>query len=641
MITAKSQRDLAQAYRSAYKVAVDEAEADIHGAWREYIKLYSRRPDGRPLMPGYAAPAVGASPDGYVSPTEVLPPNHPQGVVRTIAAATLNRNPEFSLSPRFPGQDAPAKARIAAAALNKTWTTHRFNSAVKRAYYDSLIVGRGWCQVGWRRRLSDPIDSNGTNREVLEAAKTAIMRAQARGMEIGMPVYGSVESIREGLGENNGRLVLESRPTMSRVSPFDMFYDPSASDPMQARWVAHRWRCPVDAGMANERWAKSVRSELRATPLDEAFYDPELDLLNGVAGGEYQGNDYVWVVDFFDVEDGTWCQFPANATDGFLLKPQPIPLPFGQPFEWIDDIQVPNSRYPASEVEVIFPHQMALRRAAERYGKDFDASEPKYFVAADQAEKFREALESDDSSAVHGVDFPQNGQRIQDFFGTWQGQSRSAELMQQIQSYAAWIAQGSGVTDYMRGFSLTNASATEVNALQTASATFMGEKASAVRDFIGNLGSRVFMMMQQYSEPLYLSTKTLSEDETQILDETVQVNRDNIAGAYEIIVSGDSTERKTPEARAQHAQQLVSTLAPFMQMGTVDPVLLVSYVLKEGFGITDPTRFLTGQAAPQVPGGEVPGISMTSGAAQAQMGASVAMDRAATGETIPTPTPGA
>jgi hypothetical protein len=284
---------------------------------------------------------------------------------------------------------------------------------------------------------------------------------------------------------------------------------------------------------------------------------------------------------------------------------------------------------------------MALRRAAERYGKDFDASEPKYFVAADQAEKFREALESDDSSAVHGVDFPQNGQRIQDFFGTWQGQSRSAELMQQIQSYAAWIAQGSGVTDYMRGFSMTNASATEVNALQTASATFMGEKASAVRDFISNLGSRVFMMMQQYSEPLYLSTKTLSEDETQILDETVQVNRDNIAGAYEIIVSGDSTERKTPEARAQHAQQLVSTLAPFMQMGTVDPVLLVSYVLKEGFGITDPTRFLTGQAAPQVPGGEVPGISMTSGAEQAQMGASVAMDRAATGETIPTPTPGA
>lgn len=663
MIDATSQADKLTGYRNAYFTAKGIAESDWHPAWLQYHEYATRRPNGRPILPttDESTSVPGAGTGNRLDPDRQIAVNHIQSVERTIVASTLNRNPSFTLEPMFPGFEAQPKARLGACALNFVWRKEKFNDPIREAYLDSLDYGRGWIKVGWQSSMTRPIAGDTPSGQLADALK-AVNDLSRRGARLGHASF-TPEEVQRHLTEFGGKLLVEDKPTVRRISPFDMFWDPMATDPMDARWIANRWRCPLAWAQQNSDWQPKARNVLALTDL-EASSDPEMNVATAGGTNEYEGKDTVWIVDFFDLGEGTWCQFTENGTD-YLRKPSDIPFTFGQPFYWIENIDDTASQHPISEVEVLWPFQRDLTEITMELGLDRIQSRPKIAVRREDAEQLRPLLESRDQGMVVEVDImPGEGQGLDQVIKHWKPDSNAQILMAQLNKTAQDITMASGVSDYLRAGGGLGETATEVNAKQTAAANFMGEKSGRLRDFIQGTAQRVFMMMQTWSRlPYYVSTKGADPADGNVKDVTVQFGRAHMQGAYEVIVGADSMETKTPQAKAARAQAIASTAIPFMQAGVVDPAKLFSYVMKEGFDVTDPTLLLTQQAyqppqqqpppgtdQTQAPPGAVGpmagvgpagpslgGISMTPGTSAGQLGATAAVDRAASGATIPQP----
>lgn len=655
MIEARTQKEKLEAYRLAYRAAKAIAESEWHPAWKLFHEYATRRKDGRPLLPSTdastALPLQGAH---HLDDDDLLSVNHIQAIKRTIVASTFNRNPDFSLEPLFPGFGAPRRARLAACALNMTWRQQRFNDPIREAYEDSLDYGRGWVKFGWQSTYTRPVQMGDgvTAKQTMSDALAAINSLSRRGAGLGHRPF-TPEEVQQQLEKFGGKLLVEDRPTIRRISPFDMFWDPLATDPADARWIANRWRCPVSFARINPDWSPTARDKLDASGVGDNSQDPEVTPQLGDTG-EYQGRDTVWIIDFFDLGEGTWCQF-AEQGEEYLRKPSDIPFPFGQPFLWIENIEDTASQQPISEVEVIWPHQRDLTSITKELGRDRVLSRPKAAVRREDAEQLRPLLEASDQGLVVPIDMPPGESTLDAAIKFFKPESNAQTLMAQAGMVTQNMNAASGISDYLRGGGNVGETATEVNAKAVASNNFLGEKASRLRDFIEGAAQRTLMMMQVWSKlPYHMQTKAQDPEDGQVKDATVQFDRRHIAGGYRVIVAADSTEEKTPQAKAARAQAIVSMAVPFIQTGVVDPAQLFRFAMREGFDVTDPTELMT-QAAyapqqpqPQQPGAQPPGapapagaaisgISMTPGSQAGQMGATAALERTAAGDSVPQP----
>ena len=645
MIEATNLTERLDAYRKAFETAKQIAEQNWHPAWRRFHQIYTRRKDGAPLVPTPEWTDPQSTTSNTIGPETQLAVNHVQSVIRTEIATTLNRNPEFTLEPEFEGFHAPPQAKMASHALNFCWRKERFNEPIRDAVIDSMVYGRGWVRHGWQETFTREIPLEGQSRRaILREAAEAVAEASRRGTTLGRKPL-TTDEIDRHLSRFSGRILLEDKPTLRRVSPFDMFFDPLALEVDDARWIAQRWRCPRAFARTNQAWSPKHRKEL-ADPDIETTVDPVEEAF-GSSIEEYGGRDTVWVIDFFDLANGTWCQFSPNST-GFLRKPEPIPFPFGQPFRWIENVDDTAAAHPISEVEIIWPQQQTLADIEAELGTDRIQSRPKILVERQVGDQVRPALEAKDQGVVVEVESPAGEGLLAQMVQTFTPTSRATELMAQLGLKTSQIAQASGVSDYLRGGGDIGGTATEVNARQVAAANFMGEKAGRIRDFIEINAQMTLMLLQVFSRLDFHLTTKMPNEAGQMSDVTLPFDRSHISGTFRVIVSADSTEEKTPQAKMARAQMIASTAMPFAQAGVVDLALLFKYVMKEGFGIDDPTALLTPQAyaaqsvdpnAPAPQGAPDPslmgGISMTPGSAAGQLGATVAEERTALGDMIP------
>jgi hypothetical protein len=655
MIEATTLKDRFDGYSKAYSTAKHLAEEKFHPAWHYFHHVFTRRRNGDPLLPrdgNLLTSAPGAATAYLLDEDQQLAANQVQSILRTIMATTFNRSPEFSLDPEYEGFSAPRSAILATCALNRTWQTGKFTDAAREAYQDSLLYGRGWVKVGWQSTMTRPIAAGGTAGETLRDARDAVLEVSRRGTRLGHIPFDE-ERVKSHMAMFGGKLLLEDQPTVRRVSPFDMFFDPYALNVDDARWIAQRWRCPVGFAKNNQDWSKKNRESLSPTQVIEDALSPESDA-HGASTDEYAGNDTVWIIDFFDLADGTWCQFAEGGED-YLRKPSPIPYPWGQPFVWIENIEDAESQFPISEVEVIWPHQRDLTAIMGEIGTDRVRSRAKLLVNEEDHEQLRPAIEGKEAGLVVPVKVDPGG-NIETSFKFFKPDSNANSLAGQFAMISQEMVQASGVSDYMRAGGNAGETATEVNAKQVASANFMGEKASRVRDFLEQIAQRVLVELQVFSRlEFHVKTKAPEQQEdgsTSMVDAVIPYKKDHFQGSYRVIVSGDTMEQQTPQAKQARAQAIAATAMPFAQAGIVDLGKLFAYVMKDGFGIDDPTGLLTQQAfAPpeMAPPGAPPqdptqsgaqamgGVSMTPGSQAGQLGATAAQERFDQGASVPPP----
>ena len=522
-----------------------------------------------------------------------------------IAPSVAINNPRFTVNARKP--DNAPMAVIVEEVLNYLWRCHKYQDEIRLAVDDWIVCGHGWVKTGYKF-TKEPVVKKTDDVE----HENTLDPGDQEGVDDRAPVPGNVET---------EMIVTDDRPFVERISIFDMFVDPDARHPKEMRWVAQRtWRALQDVKV-DERYAPSARRQVGASSWSR-WDSEDGDGRDGWDKPDKGAVSYCEIIEFYDLKrrvvatfamDGDQSEDGENSDagqGGFLIKPEPIPYGFGAPFCMLRNYEVPDNFYPMGELESIESLQLELNETRNQMLNHRKRFARKWIYARDVFDEDGvRALESDvDNTMIPalGDGNPANYIAPLPSIGTPPDFYNQTALIEED------INTVTGISDYMRGSPEGNIrrTATEAAMIQDAANSRAGDKLSKVESFLAEVGERIVSLMQQYTTGEHVARITSVAGRA-----WVNYDADYLQGSYDFEVEGGSTEPRNEVFRRQSALQLVDSMAPFVEIGVVDPMGLARYVLQYGFNIKDVSTLLVPQqeqAAQQAavqgqpPAGELP-----------------------------------
>lgn len=508
------------------------------------------------------------------SPDDRLIINLAFATKNVIAPSIAVNNPRFVVNARKP--DAAPHALITEEVLNYLWRTHKYHGQFRLAVDDFLCVGHGWLKVGYKF-VKEP--------EVKEPDEGDEEKGEAPGVD-------DRDEEREGNVESEKR-VLDDRPFIERISPFDMYVDPDARHPSEMRWIAQRIRRPVADVKVDKRYAAKVRRQVNPTAASKWEQKDEGSAAHDSTNSSEVG--YVDIFEYYDLKTNTVCTF-ADGTEDFLIPPKPQPYAFGHPFVMLRNYEVPDHFYPIGELEQIEAMQLELNATRtqqlnhrKRYARKYLYDES-FFT--DQAA--RDALESDEDNTMVPVNAA--GGSIQNAVVPMPTVPTPPEFYTISDQIQQDIDTVSGVSDYMRGAAANiRRTATEAAMIQDAQNARAADKLARIEETLAECGGRLVQLMQQYMTGEHV-IRVVGSNRMPVW---VNFDKDYIQGEFDFEVEGGSTEPRNESFRRQSALQLVDAMTPFVEGGYVDAMELARHVLQYGFDVKDPSIFLTQPTGPE------------------------------------------
>jgi hypothetical protein len=436
---------------------------------------------------------------------------------------------------------------------------------MRRAVDDYLIIGHAWLKVGYR---------------FIEENKYTDLLTE-EDAEIAAP--------EEGFNLEAETVVVEDRPFVERVSPFDIFVDPEATCIEDMTWIAQRVRRPLKDVQNDPRYNSAARKDIQAThysrwsaedykkqnhrSIDESFVD-------------------VW--EYYDLKRGTVCIF-ADSADKFLVNPTKIPFAFGHPFVMLRNYDVPDIFYPMGELEAIEPLQYELNQTRTQMMNHRKRFSRKWLYKEGAFDNDgRDALESDEDNVMVPVI---TEDPLQSVIVPMPAVVNPPEMYSVSSLIQSDIDRISGVSEFMRGgASEISRTATEAAMMQDAMNARTSDKLAEVERAIANCAKRLIGLAQQFMT----GEQAVRVVGSGAMPLWVNFDADYIKGEFDFEVEAGSTQPVNESFRRQMALQMVDAMAPFVGAGVVDMAALARHVLQFGFGVKSPEAFL---AAPQQPMG--------------------------------------
>lgn len=557
------QSQLLQFYRDEVKRSKKwRQNAGYENEWNRYIDLYKGKHwSGR-------------------SENDRLIVNFVFSTINTMAPAVAVNNPKFLVNARKAEQ--AANAVITEEVLNYMWRAHKYQDEFRLSVNDWLIVGHGWCKVGYKfvkppeEKKSDEVASDPAN------------GGEEYGIDDREDVDGNVES---------EMYVYDDRPFLERISPFDMFVDPDARHPKEMCWIAQRvWR-PIQDVNVDSRYSRTARTKVSAKSWSRWTSS------EGDGDGRSQSDkpdkgpkSYVEVIEFYDIKRGIVATFAldsdgAENESGFLIKPRGMPYAKGHPFEMLRNYEVADHFYPMGDVCQIESLQLELNETRtqminhrKRYSRKWLYAEDAFDTAGIQA------LESDADNVM--IPVKRDDISLQSVMQPVPAVITPSEFYDQSAMIIADIDRISGVTDYQRGGGQNGIkrTATEAAMIQDSANAKAQDRLSKIEASLARLGERVIGLMQQF-----MTGEQVARIVTMPGRAWVNYDPAYIQGDFDYEVAAGSTEPMNETFRRQSAMQLVDASMPFLEMGVANPQALFMQILQKGFGIKDVSAFLQQQ----------------------------------------------
>ena len=567
-----SDKDLLPRYRDRITAAKRWREDEKFDAtWKRLRDVYRLRPFERYSSDDRIAVAVAFATINVIAPSIAV--NYPK-----ITVASRNEDP-----------DEQNKAVIVEAIVNYWWKHYDYRDESRSIVQDFLIYGHGWGKVGWMfeertRSLSEDEITDAVavkNDELDQFAKDN--PDQAASLPSPQDVFGTI-----------GKETLETvkdAPFFERVSPFDIYVDPEATNMRDIQWIAQRVVMPLEVARKDPRFTSASRNKLKADGSLKWFNEDNKQNIH-----VDHGRVTVW--EFYDIARGTLSVFADQQKEaGFLVKPQEFPYPYGHPFVMLRNYEVPDQFYTIGEIEAIEPLQNELNhtRSAMVLARKLDI--PKYMIRKDALDSDGiDALTSSDTNALVPIrdDTP--------FSEVIQAVPRNAANAQFYQNHSEVITTDidrvTGVNEYMRGaLPEIRRTATEASIIQDAANARAADKLARIEIFISEVAERVVQLAQ-----LFLTTEQVARAVTpQGAEVWVPYGREDVTGEFDFEVQAGSTQPHNETFKRQQAVQLMNVMTPFIGQ-VVDPNAIAMHVLREGFGIKNPERFMMAQPPPMPPG---------------------------------------
>jgi hypothetical protein len=486
--------------------------------------------------------------------------------INVIGPSVSVNYPKITVNARRP-EDAD-RATVTEAILNYWWRHYGCQRQFRKAVKDKLVIGHGWVKTGYRFVEEEKVKEIDPNVD-----------------------FNDVSDVEETNVETE-MVIIEDRPFVERVSPFDIYVDPDGISMDDIKWIAQRIKRPLADVRNDRRYNSNARAEVQPTQYSKFALDGQ-----SPRPSYTKEDSYVEVWEFYDITKGTMCIF-ADGSDKFLVQPTKIPFAFGHPFVMLRNYDVPEHFYPMGELEAIegLQHELNETRTQMMNHRKRFSRKWLYKESAFDPDG-RAMLESDEDNVMVPVvgDEPLGG-----VISPMPAVINPPEFYNQSSLISGDMDRVSGVSDYMRGaMPEIRRTATEAAIAQDASNARAAEKLAGIELEIAACAGRLVALAQQYMTGEQVARVVGSN----AIPLWVKFDRDYIAGEFDFEVEGGSTQPVNESFRRQMALQLVDAMAPFVQAGVVDMGALARHVLQFGFGIKSPEAFLAAppqqQAGPQ------------------------------------------
>ena len=480
-----------------------------------------------------------------------------------IAFATINvispsvsvNHPKITVNARK-FEDAP-RAVITESVVNYWWRHFECQKEFRRAVKDMLVLGHGWVKTGYRFVEKEKEEYDNSD----ELASTA------------------PESITE-----SELIITEDRPFVERISPFDIFVDPDATNMSDIRWIAQRIRRPLTEVKKDKRYNSAARQEASPSHYSKWGQDGFMPRRS-----EKMEDSYVEIWEFYDIDRGKMSVF-CDGGDKFLVNPMDIPFTFGHPFVMLRNYEIPEHFYTMGELEAIEPLQMELNETRTQMMNHRKRFSRKWLYKESAFDpEGRSALESDEDNVMVPVI---SEEPLSSVISPMPAVISPPEFYNQSNLISADIDRVSGVSEYMRGaLPEIRRTATEAAIAQDAANARASDKLAIIERAIADCARRLVMLAQQYMTGEQ-AVRVVGQDAQPVW---VNFDEEYIRGEFDFEVEGRSTAPVNESFRRQMALQVVDAMAPFAGAGIIDMPKLANYVLQYGFGIKNAASFVMAQ----------------------------------------------
>jgi len=484
--------------------------------------------------------------------------------INVIAPSVAVNYPKIAVNARRPA-DAP-KAIITEAVINYWWKHYKIRPEFRRAVKDFLIVGHGWLKCGYRYVEEENISEEGDHSD-----------PNVEGNEVTPSI-----------------VIVEDRPFVERVSPFDVYVDPDATSMQDAQWIAHRIRRSLKDIKSDKRYSRAARENINATSWGRYSEDPAKRKVQDTEEG------YVEVWEYYDIAKKTMCVF-AEGSEQFLVKPIDMPYAFGHPFVMIRNYDIPDYFYPMGDLEAIEPLQRELNATRtqmmnhrKRYSRKYLFKESAFDADG------RDALESDYDNVLVPVSGDEN---LNNVVVPFPAVVTPPEFYRQSDIIEGDIQTVSGVSEYQRGgVPEIRRTATEAAIVQDAANARAADKLATIEGSIAEVAFRLVALAQQFMTGEQVARVVGRDGEPT----WVTFEPEYIAGEFDFDVEAGSTAPVNESFRRQMALQMVDAMSPFAGAGLINMPALAAHVLQFGFGIKNPDQFIQQAPPPPEMGGGAP-----------------------------------
>ena len=483
--------------------------------------------------------------------------------INVIAPSVAVNHPKITVGARK-SEDGD-KAVVTEAIINYWWRFYDCQKEVRRAVDDYLIIGHAWLKVGYR---------------FVEEEKVK---------EVHNSEHGEVADPSQGVSLETEMVVLEDRPFVERVSPFDVFVDPDADSVDNMKWIAQRIRRPLLDVRNDERYNRQARTDAVASRYSKWSADEERPRQS-----RDERDAYVDVWEFYDLKRQTMAIF-CDGGESFLVTPTKMPYAFGHPFVMMRNYDIPEHFYPMGELEAIEPLQYELNATRTQMMNHRKRFSRKWLYKESAFDSpGRDALESDEDNVMVPVISDEPLSSVVQAMPAVVNPPEMYTLTQQIMGD---IDRISGVAEFMRGgASEISRTATEAAMMQDAQNARTSDKLAEVERTIARTAKRLIGLAQQYLTGEHVARVVGSA----AMPIWVNFDRDYIMGEFDFEVEAGSTQPVNESFRRQMALQMVDAMAPFVSAGVVDMGALARHVLQFGFGVKTPEAFLAAPPPPEM-----------------------------------------
>lgn len=556
-------------------------------SWKTYLNAYTDR----------VVPDVAKEGDEYRH--NIILPN-----CRVAIASMTVTEPKILVRPRQ-ASHAP-RAVLVEYVLEAWWDAYHVQDAMTRAVQDAVLIGQGWTRSSWVTELL-PAPPGSEDEDVVEF----MLQAVTAMAEDGVPAEDlpSEREIRTYVRQRMA-VVAADQPLVQRVSPFDLWYDPEADEPVtEARWICERSYRDYLEVVDDDRLSPSERREVRPTV---QLSDPQkrdwsrYGLRTNDVTPSSPGLDRVELWTMYDcVRREVWIWASGRAPEkGEVLFRDRVIFRRGHPYNRVTCFDAPETSNPVGFVEVLAPLQDEINDIRRTQAKVRRRFLTKFFARSNYMnDSVREAIESDEPGAIGLID--DEDIPFDQVLYAVNPPPVSPDLYAMSNQILADVDRTVAVSAYEKGASPGSATATEVNAVlgfSSARARELERKVhrameQTARDLITlaqyHLNDTAWVRLQQDFDLRLPPPPSGVPVETDAKGNLYYpFNGTDLAGEYEFKVAAGSTAPDTEVQRKQEAIQLMQLMLPLAQAGAVNLAELARWVLRYGFNIVDTDKFV-------------------------------------------------